>query len=109
MIRTHMGSKVHACPVEPAEERLVSLTLAIDEIHRCSGSLVIDRFHPLFSQGTGVLDGLLANAAETRIFRGIVAVGGLALHDAARAEVRAERGVFWIVEVLGLFLGIEVI
>jgi len=51
VIDTHMGSKVHSCPVEPAEKRFVSLGLAINEIHRRSGSLVVDGFHPLLVRG----------------------------------------------------------
>ena len=63
----------------------------------------------LLRQRAGVLDRLLADAAEARILRRIVAVGRLALQHAARAELGAELGVLRVVGVLRLLLGIEVV
>jgi hypothetical protein len=47
----------------------------------------LDGFHALPVERAGVLDGLLSNFAEARVFRGVVGVGGLAVEDAARAEL----------------------
>src|SRR5882757_3354811 len=104
-----MGAKVHPRRVEPAEERLAGLGLAIDEIHRGGRSLIVDRFHTLLCQWTGVFNGLLADTTKAWIFRGVVPVGGLALHDTARAQVGAESGIARVVEVLRFFLCVEVI
>src|SRR5262249_61345889 len=66
-------------------------------------------FHSLFSERSGVLDGLFADLAKARIDGGIISVGGFALEDTARAELRLERRVLRIVLTLRLLLGIEVI
>ena len=71
--------------------------------------LLVHRLHALARQRTGVLDGLLADPAEARILRRIVAIGRLALQHAARAELGAELGVLRIVGVLRLLLGVEVV
>ena len=71
--------------------------------------LLVHRFHALARERAGVLDGLLADAAEARILGRIVAVGRLALQHAARAELGAELGVLRVVGVLRLLLGIEVV
>jgi hypothetical protein len=52
---------------------------------------------------------LFADAAKARIFSRVVPVGGLALHDTARAEVRAEGGIARVVKILRFFLGVEVV
>ncbi len=109
MLGAHVGSKVHPRRVEPAEKRFAGFGLTIDEIHRGGGGFVVDGFHPLFGQWTGVFNGLLADTAKAWIFGGIVPVCGLALEDTARAQIRAESGIARVVEVLRFFLGVEVI
>ena len=104
-----MRSQVHARRVEPAEERLARRLLALHEIDRRGRGLVVDRLHALLGERTGVLDGLLADLAEARIDRGIVAVGGLAFEHAARAELGEVGRVLRIVRQFRLFLGIEMI
>ena len=59
----------------------------VDEVDGGRRCLVIDRLHALLGQRAGVLDGLLADPAEARIDRRIVAVGRLALQHAARPEL----------------------
>src|SRR5262249_16399109 len=66
-------------------------------------------FHSLFSERSGVLDGLFADLAKARIDGGIISVGGFALEDTARAELRLECRVLRIVLTLRLLLGIEVV
>ena len=71
--------------------------------------LLVHRLHALARERTGVLDGLLADPAEARVLRRIVAIGRLAFQHAARAELGAELGVLRIVGVLRLLLGVEVV
>ena len=83
--------------------------LPVDEVERAGEELLVHGLHALARERTGVVDGLLADAAEARILRRIVAIGRLALQHAARAELGAELGVLRIVGVLRLLLGIEVV
>ena len=71
--------------------------------------LLVHGLHALAGQRAGVLDRLLADAAEARVLRRIVLVGRLALQHAARAELGPELGVLRVVGVLRLLLGIEVV
>ena len=65
--------------------------------------------HPFLGQRASVLAHLLADLAEARIDRLIVDIRCLAVQHAARAVLRAERGVFGIIWVLRLLLGIQVV
>ena len=94
MIGADVGTQMHARRVEPAEERLAGGLLSLHEVDGRGRGLVVDRLHPLLGQRTGILDGLLADLAEARIDRGIVAVGRLALQDAARTELGEIAGSF---------------
>ena len=71
-----------------------------------SSSIVSIRF---LVSGPVSLHDLLADLAEARIDRRVVRVRGLAVHHAARAELRAERRVLRIVRQFRLFLGVQVI
>jgi hypothetical protein len=66
-------------------------------------------FHALLGESASVLDGLLADLAEVRIDRGVVAVGRFAFENAARAELGEIGRVFGIVRQFGLFLGVEMV
>src|SRR6185369_5992122 len=105
----HMGVEMHAGAVPPAEERLVALNLPLDEVDRRIGCVVVDGLHSLLGERTGILDGLLPDLAEARIDGRILPLGGFALEDAARAELRLERRILRIVSMLRLLLRIEVI
>ncbi len=70
-----MGDDVHACGVEPDEERLVVLLRLVDEGEGGLQNLVIDRFHPLRIKRPGVPDPLLADLAPAGLHRRIVDVG----------------------------------
>ena len=100
---------MHACTVEPAEERLAGGLLSFHEVDGCGRGLVVDGFHPLLGQRPGIFDGLLADLAEAWIDRGIVAISRLAFQDAARTELGKVAWVLWIVRQFRLFLGIEVV
>ena len=104
-----MREHVHARGVEVAEPRHVLLGLARHEVEGGGQELLVHRLHPLPGQWACVLDGLLANLPEHRIDGRIVLVGRLALEDAAGAESGLELGVLGVVDILGLFLGVEVI
>ncbi len=92
MTGTDMRAQVHTRRVEPAEERLARRLLSLHEVDGRGRSLVVDGFHALLGQRTGILDGLLADLAEARIDGGIVAIGCLAPEHAARAELGAIGG-----------------
>src|SRR5450631_3837626 len=71
--------------------------------------IFLDGFHAFLVERAGVLDGLLSDAAKTRIRSGIVRVRSLGVEDTARAELRVELGAFRVVRILRLLLGVEVI
>ncbi len=52
----HVGAKVHAGAVPPAEEWLAGLDLALDEVLGRGDGFVVNRLHPLLGQRAGVLD-----------------------------------------------------
>ena len=88
-----MRPDVHARAVPPEEEWLLGLAGAIHEVQRPCGNLLVHRLHAFDRQWPGVLD---------------LAVGRTADH-AARTELLLEFGIFWIVGMFGLLLGIQVI
>ena len=69
---------------------LPAVGLPLDVVDGRVRRLVVDRLHPLLGQRPGVLDRLLADAAESRVDGRVVLVGGLALQHAAGAEHRLE-------------------
>ena len=83
--------------------------LPVDEVERRAEELLVHRLHALARERAGVLDGLLADAAEARVLRRIVPVARLALHHAARAELGAELRVLRVVGILRLLLRVEVV
>ena len=90
-------AKVHAGRVPPHEPRLAGGMLLADEGKRPVGGFIIDRFHPLLGQRTGVLDALATLAVRP------------GMQHAAGAEFLTERRILRVVEVLRLFLRIQVI
>ena len=100
---------MHPAWIEPNKEGFLVTVCPIDEIHRSCKEFLVDCFHALLGERPGVFALLLAPGTET----GVVArrVGGDrdALHDTARTELRAERGILRIVRILRLLLGVEVI
>jgi hypothetical protein len=88
-----MSEDMHPGRVEPAEERLAGLALAIHEIHRGGEEFLTHGFHAFFGQWAGVLDLAISIGVE----------------HSARAEPLLKRGVFRIVGIFRLFLGIEMI
>jgi hypothetical protein len=84
---------MHAGGVPPAEEGFAGFLLARDEVARGGQRFLIDRFHPLPRQRSGVLD---------------LAAGG-GFDDTARTEFFTELGIFGVIRVLGLLLGVEVV
>ena len=104
-----MREGVHTCRIEPDEERFVGAGLPLNEVDRGGAGLVVDGFHALFGQCARILDGLLADPAETWILSGVVAVRRLAPQHAARTEPGPELRVLGIIGMLRLLLGVEVI
>ena len=59
-----MGPKVHVRGVEPHEERLIGLGLAVDVFRGRGQDLVVDGLHALFGQLAGVFDAAVGGTAE---------------------------------------------
>ena len=100
---------MHPRRVEPDQPGRVRLLRAVDEIERGVEELVVDGLHPLDRQWPGVLALLLAHRAEARVGLAAVGFGRVAAQHAARAELFAESGIFRVVRILRLLLGVEVI
>ena len=84
--------QVHVCRVQPDEEGLAGLLLALDEV-RCRGDeVVVAGLHALLGQRTGVLDLLLADLAPARHLGRVVLVGRPGMDDAARTDVLPQLG-----------------
>ncbi len=81
----------------------------VDEVERGAEELLVHRLHALDVERAGVLAGLLAPVPEARVAAGRDLAGGLAAHHPARPEGLAEHGVFRIVRMLRLVLGVEVV
>src|SRR5258707_12469793 len=104
-----MGPDVHAGRVEPDEERLAVADGAVDEVRRGLEKLFVDRLHALLGERPGVLAFLLAPGTEAGIVARRVGCCRDALENAARTELRPGVWIFWIVGILGLLLGVEMI
>ena len=74
-----------------------------------AGDVVVDRLHALSVQRAGVLDGLLADTAEARILSRVVDIRRFAVQHATRPKVLPEHRLLWIVGILRLLLGVEVV
>ncbi|MET3930376.1 hypothetical protein ABIE51_002263 [Lysobacter sp. OAE881] len=101
--------EMHVRGVEPHEERLAGLVLALDEIAGGLDELVVAGFHALARQRSSVLDLLPADLAPARVGRGIVLVARPAMDDTARTELLAIARVLRIAVHLRLFFGVEVV
>ena len=95
--------------IPPTEERLPGLHLLLDEGDGGIERFVVHRLHALLGQRACVLDLLLADLAEARIDGRVVGVGRPAVQHSARSELRAEGRILWIVLVLRLLLGVQMI
>ena len=104
-----MGPDVHAGWIEPDKEWLAVADGAVDEVRRGLEKLLVDRLHALLGKRPGVLTFLFAPGAEAWVVTRCVGGGRNAFEDAARAELRLEIRALWIVRILGLLLGVEVI
>ena len=107
-----VGEQMHVGGVEPYEERFAVLVLAPDKILGGCRKFVVAGLHALLGERAGVLDLLLADAAPTRFFSGIVLVGRPGMDDAARPNCLAHiREILLRVIIVHfrLLLGVQVI
>jgi hypothetical protein len=82
----------------------------LDEVHGVGQQIVLDRLHPLARQRAGVLDDLLADAAETRVLGGVVHVRRPALqHPAGHEQLPDRRIIARVVRLFGLLFGVQVV
>src|SRR6516165_206686 len=107
-----MRSEMHMCEIHPQEKGLASLSLALDVIDGAGGDIVVYCLHSFLGQRASVMDGLLADSAESWVDGCVVPVGGLAIHNAARPEPLAKvRKIprVRVIRQLRLFLGVQVV
>src|SRR6516225_2316268 len=102
-----MRDDMHSGRVEPEEERLVVLSCLVEEFERVRQYFVVNCLHALGAEFTGVLYLLLSDLAPTRLDRGIIHIGGPAMHHVARANCSLEC--WWIIAVAGILHRIEVV
>src|SRR5579863_9382138 len=95
--------------IHPDEERHSGMRLTLDKIDCGTGGLVVDRFHALYGQRSGVFDLLFANLAEARIGGRVVGLGGGALQYTSRAEPCGKSGILGIIRILRILFGIQVV
>ena len=88
-----MRPNVHTSRVPPQEERFVSLVSPIHEVQGPVGHIVIDGFHSFLGQWPGILD------AAIRI----------GMDNSPGSEFFLEFSTFRVVDVLRLFLGIQMV
>src|ERR1700709_2461217 len=101
---------MHSGRVVPKQEWLVRRMGAIDEIERTRKKIILNRFHALARHWSGILDGLLAYLPETRIFGRVVNSSRPAIQHATRFEKILKCWmVFWIVRLLRLLFGVQMI
>ncbi|MCY1406818.1 hypothetical protein D9M71_220980 [compost metagenome] len=77
---------VHAGRVEPDEERFVVLLGLVDEREGLVANLLVDGFHPLRIERSGVFDFLLADLAPARHHGRVISGGGPAVDHVAWAD-----------------------
>src|SRR5579871_2498916 len=92
-----VGPEVHSGGVVPQEERAVVLMSAVEEIKSLCGNLVIDGFHALSRERTGILNRLASLAIRP------------AMQYASRSETFFEIRILRIVRILGLFFGVQMV
>jgi hypothetical protein len=92
-----MGAKMHVSEIHPHKERVAGRMLVFDKFDRPGRNIVVNGFHALSGQRAGILDLL----RPIRL--------GITVNNTPRAEFFPELGVLWIVTVLRLLLGIQVI
>src|SRR5208282_5760571 len=71
-LRLGVGEEMHVRGVEPDEERLARVVLALDEISRRGDEFVVAGLHALLCERAGVGDSLLSDPSPARLFGRIV-------------------------------------
>ncbi len=107
-LRLEVREYVHACGIEPDKEGLVGLVCTLDEILGRGQDLLINRFHALGRQWTGIFAFLLAPGTKTFVLSGILGCGRFAFKHPSRRNLvsHSARGV---IGQLGFFLDIQVV
>ena len=100
---------MHACRVEPDEERLFLAICPIDEIHRCLRKLFVNRLHPLLCKRAGIDAFLFAPRPEAWVLSWSFSLGRYALQYASRAKTLLKRWILRIIGVFRLIFGIQMI
>src|SRR6476660_1822763 len=93
MFGSHVCAEMHTRAVEPAKEWFTGFRLALYEVNRRGGSLIVDCLHTLLGERAAILDLPV----------------GIGVNHATRAETLLE---FWILRIGPLFrflLSIEVV
>src|ERR1700678_455752 len=85
---------MHPGGIHPHEERLPGLHLTLNKIGGRIGSFIIDSFHALLGQRTGIFDPLLSDPTKAGIDGRIIGGGGGAFEYAPWAALREN---IWLV------------
>ncbi len=101
--------EVHRGRVVPEEERLIRLRLLVHPLDGLGRDLLVDGFHALLGQRSGVRDLLSAHAPPARLVGRVVFVGRDAVEHTAWSELLLEFRILGIVGQFRFFLGVQVI
>src|SRR5208282_1069698 len=108
-LRLQVGPYVHACRVEPDEERFTILVSLIDKIQCSVEEFFVNCLHPLHAQRTGILNLLCTNPAPTWVDSVIICVSSPAMHYTSRTEHFKELRVLRVIGAFGLLLTVQVV
>src|SRR4029450_11982023 len=103
MLGGNVCAEVHSRSVHPDEEGFGSLDLTVHEVHRGSGSLVVDSFHALLGERPCVLNLLLADMAKARVLSRIIFVRCPGMQHASWPHHLCKPRVSRIIEPLRIF------
>src|SRR6516225_6055159 len=70
-----MREDMHACRIEPEEERFAVLSCLVEELQRVREDFVVDRLHAFRTEFARIFNPLFSNLAPTRLLGGVIVVG----------------------------------
>jgi len=104
-----MSANMHMGKIYPYESRLAGRILSLYKFNGPVCNLVINCFHPLLGQWTGIFDGLHPNFTETGIYGRILFISSLAIKYIPWAKLGKKRRVFWIIRMFWFFRSVQMV